>query len=92
MPKALSRVWPEGVRPLILLALASTLALLALSMLGFLALYALQGVPVARFFEPGLRAGLWHFLRLGAMSSLVWAPIMVLTVANWPRHWVREVW
>ena len=92
VPKALSRVWPEGVQPLILLAVVSAVVLLILSMLGFAALYGLQGAPVGRFFDRGVGPGLWHFARLGLMSALVWGPILVLSVANLPRHWTREVW
>ena len=92
VPRGLGLVWPEGVRPLIALAVTGAALLLVLSMLGFMALYALQGAPVGRFFDAGIVPGLLHFLRLGAMSSLVWAPILVLTVANLPRHWKTEVW
>jgi hypothetical protein len=34
-----------------------------------------------RLFEPD-RGGLGHFLRLGLLSALVWAPVMVLSVAG----------
>ena len=92
VPKLLSLVWPEGVTPLLLLALTSALILLALSMLGFLALYLMQGVPFDRLFDDGIGPGLWHFLKLGALSALFWGPIMILSVSGLPRHWVKEVW
>ena len=92
VPKLLSLRWPEGVRPLLWLALTSALILLVLSALVFLGLYLLQGVPLAALFEPGLGAGLWHFLRLALLSALFWGPILVLSVSSLPKHWVKEVW
>jgi hypothetical protein len=92
VPRLLARVWPEGVGPLLLLAFIATFLLLALAAGFFLLLYALQGAPVAALFEPGLGAGLGHFLRLGLLSALVWAPVMVLSVAGLPRHWKVKTW
>lgn len=96
VPRLLARVWPEGVGPLLLLAFASTFVLLALAAGFFALLYVWQGAPLAALFEPGLGAGLGaglgHFLRLGLLSSLVWAPIMVLSVAGLPRRWKEETW
>jgi hypothetical protein len=92
VPRLLGQVWPEGVRPLLLLALVSTLLLIALSAGLFALLYVWQGLPVAALLGPGVAAGLGHFLRLGLLSALVWAPIMVLTVAGLPRRWKEETW
>jgi len=92
VPKLLSLVFPEGVRPLFLLAFAATLIMLVLGMGFFLALYLWQGVPLDMLFEAGIAAGLAHFLRLGLISALLWGPIMVLSVAGLPKHWVRETW
>lgn len=92
VPRLLARVWPEGVGPLLLLALVATLVLLALAAGFFVLLYAWQGAPVAALFEPGLAAGLGHFLRLGLLSALVWAPLMILSVAGLPKHWTEETW
>lgn len=33
-----------------------------------------------------------HFLRLGVMSSVVWAPVMVLRIAGLHRHWKENTW
>ena len=92
VPRGLAMVFPEGVWPLLWLALTATLILLALSTGFFVALYLREGVPLAALFAPGLAAGLLHFLRLGLSSALVWAPIMVLTIASLPRHWEHETW
>lgn len=92
VPRGLSLVWPEGVRPLMWLALTSTVIMMVLGMGYFVLLYIWQGMPLAMLFEPGLGAGLLHFLRLGTISALLWGPIMVLSVAGLPKHWVKETW
>lgn len=92
VPKLLSLVLPEGVRPLLLNALLSTLLLFVISTLFFVVLYAVQGVGVAEMSEYGFSANAVFFGRLGLISGLVWAPVMVLSVANLPRHWVTKVW
>ena len=92
VPRMLSLFWPEGVRPLLLLAFSATLIMLALGMVFFLGLYLWQGVPLDILFEPGLGAGIAHFLRLGLISALLWGPIMILSVAGLPKHWVKETW
>ena len=60
VPKLLSMVMPEGVKPLLLIAFLSTVILFLLS--------------------------------AGLIAGLLWAPIMVLSVANLPRGWVKKVW
>jgi hypothetical protein len=92
VPRLLGRVWPEGVGPLLLLALVSTLILLALAAGFFVLLYRWQGAPVAALFEPDFVMGLGHFLRLSLLSALVWAPVMVLSVAGLPKHWKVKTW
>lgn len=92
VPRMLSLVWPEGVRPLLLLTFVATLIMLVLGMGFFLGLYLWQGVPLDLLFEPGLGAGIAHFLRLGLISALLWGPIMILSVAGLPRQWVKETW
>ena len=92
VPRVLARVWPEGVGPLLLLALASTLILIVLATALFVMLYLGQGVPLALILDVGVLGGWPHLLRLGLVSALVWAPIMILSVANLPRHWKEETW
>jgi hypothetical protein len=92
VPRALARVFPEGVWPLVLLGFFSTLVMLVLAAVTFMALYSLQGVPVAVLFDAGLAAGIVHFGRLGLGSALIWAPVMVLTVAGLPKRWKHETW
>lgn len=92
VPRLLSRVWPEGVGPLLLLAAVSGALMLLLGMGFFAALYAWQGVPWAMLLEAGWGPFLLHFLRLGLVSALLWGPILVLSVAGLPRHWTKAVW
>jgi hypothetical protein len=92
VPRLLSRLWPEGVGPLMLLALASTLVLIGLAALFFMLLYVGQGVPLALILGVGVLGGWPHFLRLGLASALVWAPIMILSVAYLPRRWKEKSW
>jgi hypothetical protein len=92
VPRLLGRVWPEGVGPLLLLAFVATLILLALSTGVFLLLYLWEGAPLDMLLEPGIAPGLAHFVRLGLLSALLWAPVLVLSVANLPKHWVKETW
>ncbi len=92
VPRLLSLVWPEGVRPLLALAFVSAALMTLLAMGLFAALYVWRGVPLAMLWEPGAGPFLLHFLRLGAASALLWAPILVLSVAGLPRHWTRATW
>ncbi|TNC52463.1 hypothetical protein FHG66_02690 [Rubellimicrobium rubrum] len=92
VPRILSLIFPEGVRALLLLALTSFVALLALSMAAFIGLYVLRGVPFSELFYAGPMDGLFHFLRLGLASTLLWAPLMILSIAGLPKHWVKETW
>jgi len=92
VPRLLARLLPEGVKPLILNALLSVCALIVLSGGMFLGLYLLRGVSAGQVLQPGTSAAFGHFLWLGMMSSLIWGPIMLLSVAGLPRHWVEETW
>lgn len=92
VPRLLSLVFPEGVRPLLLLAATAAGIMLLLGTATFVALYLAQGASLAALVEPGLGGFLLHFARLGALSALFWGPILVLSVASLPRTWVRATW
>lgn len=92
VPRVFARVLPEGVTPLMVNALLSTIALFVLSAGFFALLYLWQGLPVSGLAGAGLAAVVVFFGRLGLMSALIWAPIMVLSVAGLPRKWVKETW
>lgn len=92
VPRLLARVLPEGVMPLLLNAFLSTVLLFVLSALLFVGLYMWQGAPSARFAGQGAAANITFFGRLGLAAAIIWAPIMLLSVAGLPRKWVHETW
>lgn len=89
VPQGLAKVMPEGVKALMMLAVCAFVILLVLSGMFFAGLYVARGAPLAAF-TPQM-AGL-HFGRLGLLSAIIWLPIMIISVSNLPRHWVKEVW
>ena len=92
VPKIMSFFMPEGVRPLLVLALLSTLLLFVISTLFFVVLYLWQGAPLTGLAGAGAAANILFFGRLGLIAGMIWAPIMVLSVASLPRHWKKEIW
>ncbi len=92
VPRGLSRVLPEGVKPLLLNAFLSTGLLFLLSAILFFCLYLWQGLSVSELMSPGVAANVVFFGQLGLVSAIIWAPIMLLSVAALPRRWVRETW
>ena len=70
---------------LVVVAVASTFVLTALSAAGFWWLYGAARGAVAEA-APG------HFVILAARTALLWGPVMVLSVANLPRGWKTAVW
>ena len=42
--------------------------------------------------EPGLLYNLKFFGRLALGSTLIWGPIMLLSLAGLPRTWTKAVW
>lgn len=92
VPKLLSMVMPEGIRPLLLLAFLSSLILFALSAGFFFVLYLWRGIPLDETLAFGFAANIVFFGRLGLVAAIIWAPIMVLSVAAIPRTWKKEVW
>lgn len=92
VPRLVARVLPEGVKPLLLNAFLSTVALFVISASFFFCLYLWQGLSLAQISEPGLAANVVFFGRLGLIAALIWGPIMILSVAGLPRKWVKETW
>ena len=92
VPKLLARVMPEGVKALLGIAFLSTVFLFVLSGGFFVALYVWQGMTRAQFADFGFAANVLFYWKLGLIAGMIWGPIMVLSVANLPRSWVREVW
>lgn len=92
VPRILSAFFPEGVRPLIILGCLAAFVMFALSAGMFLALYLMQDVPAEVLFADGWLPSAIHFGRLGLMSAMLWGPLLVLSVANLPRHWTKATW
>ena len=92
VPKLLSLALREGVKPLLFNAFLSALFLFALSAAFFVALYVWQGVPLGELMRPGLAYNVTFFGRLGLSAAIIWAPIMILSVANLPRHSKEVEW
>lgn len=92
VPRLLARVLPEGVKPLMLNALLSTVLLFMSSAGFFFCLYLWQGLGASEILEPGVAASIVLFGRLGLIAAIIWAPIMILSVAGLPRKWVKETW
>lgn len=92
VPRLLARVLPEGVKPLLLNAFLSTVLLFMISAVFFFFLYLWQGVSIETITSPGLAANVIFFGRLGLVAAILWAPIMLLSVAGLPRKWVKETW
>jgi hypothetical protein len=92
VPKLLSMLLPEGVRPLMINAFLSTLILFGLSTVFFSLLYIWKGVGWDELASFGTFANIVFFGKLGLISGMIWAPIMVLSVASLPRNWVKAIW
>lgn len=92
VPRILATFFPEGVAPLFLNAFLSTLLLFAISSAFFLCLYLWQGAPMAEILAEGIVSNIVFFGRLGLIAAMIWAPIMVLSVAGLPRKWTKETW
>ena len=92
VPRMLARVLSEGVMPLLANAFMSTVILIALSGIFFWCLYIWQGLQVAQLTRQGVAANVVFFGQLGLMSAIIWAPIMILSVAGLPRKWVHRTW
>lgn len=92
VPRGLSLVFPEGVKPLMVLGFVSTIVMFVLSSVMFVGLYVFQGVPISELFSDGAIGGLYFFGKLGVLSALLWGPILIVSVAGLPRTWVDETW
>jgi hydrogenase-4 membrane subunit HyfE len=92
VPRLLARVLPEGVPALMANALLSALAMCVLSAVFFFCLYVWQGAPVQELLANGLAHNVVSFGGLGMIAGIIWAPIMLLSVAGLPRRWVHKTW
>jgi len=92
VPVVWARVLPEGARPLMLNAVLSTIGTAVVVAVLFALLYWVQGMPASALNEAGVVPVVVHFGRLSVSAGLIWVPIMILSLANLPRRWVKERW
>ena len=92
VPRILAIWFPEGVRPLIALAFCAALLMTLVAMGLFLSLYLSGGLTLSEFFALGVLDGLVHLAKISMASALIWAPVLVLSVAGLPKNWVEETW
>jgi hypothetical protein len=92
IPWALSKALPEGV-PALLLNAALSFALMGLAAAGyFLAAYHAESPALARALLAEPRAAQWRFGSLSLLSALLWAPVLVLSLAQIPGRWRHATW
>jgi len=75
-----------------LLAFLATFIMFLIASGFFFILYLFQGASSSALGQFGFFENLFFFGRLGLSSAIIWAPIMVLSVMNRPRHWTKETW
>lgn len=92
VPIGLSKRMNEGLKPLVLLAFLATFIMFLIASGFFFILYLFQGASSSALGQFGFFENLFFFGRLGLSSAIIWAPIMVLSVMNRPRHWTKETW
>ncbi|TFL17294.1 hypothetical protein [Jannaschia formosa] len=85
VPAGIGKLLPEGVGWLVVNGLVSFMLLAIVAASGFVLLYGEAGGAV-------WREAPWHFVLLSARSALLWAPILVLSLANLPRKWTEAEW
>lgn len=92
VPQLLARLLPEGVMPMMINGAVSTVLTFVLASGFFYLLYLWQGAPLDRLGDAGTGALIFHFGSLGLASALIWAPVMILSLAGLPRKWKHETW
>lgn len=92
VPKLMSMLLGEGIKPLMVNAFASTVVMFLISSVLFAMMYIGQGVGWAELAGFGWAANVVFFGKLGLISALIWGPVLMLSVANLPRSWVEKVW
>ncbi|NIY70991.1 hypothetical protein HCZ30_00910 [Marivivens donghaensis] len=92
IPQLIAKFLPEGLKPLAINAVISILVMMLIGICFFIGLYVIQGFPIFELLDAGFTAVLEHFVPLAAISALLWGPVLVLSIANLPRHWSKVVW
>jgi hypothetical protein len=92
LPRLLLRWMPETLGGLILNG-AITAAVLTGIASGWLFLsYLWRDSRLLDLFGLAPGGTLLYFLRLGLMSALIWAPVLVLALATLPKRWKHATW
>lgn len=92
IPWGLSKALPEGM-PALLLNAALSFALMSLAAAGyFLAAYHAEDPDLTRALLAQPRAALWRFGSLSMLSALLWAPVLILSLAQVPGRWRHATW
>lgn len=95
LPFLFGRLLPEGTGWLFVNAGLSAVLLMGAAVLYFVFAYAGGAASaVPRMLGGFGRApgSAWHFVRLGALSAMIWLPVMVLALAAQPGRWKEKVW
>ncbi len=92
LPRLVLPVMPETPGGLVLNGLIVYILILAVAALYFFWSYTQQDTRVAELLGLEPAQSVVHFARLGVMSSVVWAPIIVLRIAGLHRHWKENTW
>ncbi len=92
VPRVLALLLPEGVKALMLNGLLSTLLTYLAASALFVLLYQSQGAELTVLTTTGWLEFVVFFGRLGLISALIWAPIMILSLAGLPKRWIHETW
>jgi len=92
VPKLLSTVMAEGVKPLVLLSVLSAVTMLVITSGLFLLLYVIQGASLTLLTVGGFADTLLFLIKLSVSAGIIWAPIMVLSIAGLPRTWTSVEW
>lgn len=92
VPKLLSTVMPEGIKPLLILSVLAALVMLVITSVLFVVLYLIQGATFGVLTSTGFGDTALFLLRLSVSAGIIWAPIMVLSIAGLPRTWTSVEW
>ena len=92
VPWALSKALPEGVPALVLNAALSFALMALVAALYFLAAYWAESPEMTRALLSTPAAAAWRFGSLSMLSALLWAPVLVLSLAQVPGRWTHATW
>jgi hypothetical protein len=92
VPKLMSTVMPEGVKPLLLLSVFATLTMFLITSVVFVVLYLVQGATLTVLTATGYGDTVVFLVRLSLSAAIIWGPIMVLSIAGLPQTWTKVEW